>query len=153
MTLLELLINLYVLRVRRLTSKHKYLASNIIAMDETAVWADMVANTTVDDVGTRSVSLKTTEHEKVRVSVCLSAKADGTKLKPMIVFGGAKRESKALNEEFKSRCVVASSKNAWMNEELTLVWAEKVLGKFSFGRRLLSWDSFECHMMAYDGQC
>ena len=86
-------------------------------------------------------------HGKVRVSVCLSAKADGTKLKPMIVFGGAKRESKALNGEFKSRCVVASSKNAWMNEELTLVWAEKVLGKFSFGRRLLSWDSFECHMM------
>ena len=42
-------------------------------MDETAVWAwaDMVANTTVDDIGTRSVSLKTTEHEKVRVSVCL----------------------------------------------------------------------------------
>ena len=34
-----------------------------------------------------------------------------------------------------------------MNEELTLVWTEKVLGKFSFGRRLLSWDSFECHMM------
>ena len=42
----------YVLHVRRLTSKHKYLASNIIAMDETAVWADMVANTTVDDIGT-----------------------------------------------------------------------------------------------------
>ena len=79
----------YVLHVRRLTSKHKYLASNIIAMDETAVWADMVANTTVDDIGTRSVSLKTTGHEKVRVSVCLSAKADGAKLKPMIVFGGA----------------------------------------------------------------
>ena len=49
----------------RLTSKHKYLASNIIAMDETAVWADMVANTTVDDIGTRSVSLKTTGHEKL----------------------------------------------------------------------------------------
>ena len=70
----------YVLHVRRLTSKHKYLASNIIAMDETAVWADMVANTTVDDIGTRSVSLKTTGHEKVRVSVCFSAKTDGTKL-------------------------------------------------------------------------
>ena len=34
-----------------------------------------------------------------------------------------------------------------MNQELTLVWAEKVLGNFSFGRCLLSWDSFECHMM------
>ena len=62
--------------------------------------------------------------------MCLSAKADGTKIKPIIVFGGAKRESKALNEEFKSRCVVASSKNAWMNEELTLVWAEKFLENF-----------------------
>ena len=34
-------------------------------MDETAVWADMVANTTVDDIGTRSVSLKATGHEKL----------------------------------------------------------------------------------------
>ena len=51
MTLLESLINLYVLHVRHLTSKHKYLASDIIAMDETAVWADMVANTIVDDIG------------------------------------------------------------------------------------------------------
>ena len=55
-------------------------------MDETAVWADMVANTTIDNIGTRSVSLKTTGYEKVRVSVCLSAKADGIRLKPMIVF-------------------------------------------------------------------
>ena len=37
----------YVLHVRRLNRKHKYLASNIIEMDDTAVWADMVANTTV----------------------------------------------------------------------------------------------------------
>ena len=34
-----------------------------------------------------------------------------------------------------------------MNEELTPVWMERVFGKFSFGRRLLSWDSFECHTM------
>ena len=46
---------------------------------------------------------------------------DGTKLNPFIVFGGAKRESKALNDEFKARCCVASSANAWMNEELTKV--------------------------------
>ena len=81
------------------------------------------------------------------MSVCLSAKANGTKLKPIIICGSAKRESKALNEEFRSRCVIVSSKNGWMNEELTLVWVERVFGKFSFGRRLLSWDSFECHMM------
>ena len=54
---------------------------------------------------------------------------------------------KKLNEEFRSKCVIASSGNAWMNEGLTLIWADKVLGKFSFGRRLLAWDSFSCHIM------
>ena len=34
------------------------------------------------------------------MSVCLTAKADGTKLKPFIAFQGAKREATALNEEF-----------------------------------------------------
>ena len=34
-----------------------------------------------------------------------------------------------------------------MNEELTKLWVEKVLGKFSFGRRLFAWDSFSCHIM------
>ena len=33
-----------------------------------------------------------------------------------------------------------------MNEELTLDWVKRVLGLLSFGRRLLAWDSFECHM-------
>ena len=34
-----------------------------------------------------------------------------------------------------------------MNEELTLHFAETVLGRFSFNRRLLAFDSFECHIM------
>lgn len=33
----------------------------------------------------------------------------------------AKRETKALAEEFKNRLVVASSKNAWVGEGLTLL--------------------------------
>ena len=73
-------------------------------MDETAVWNCMVSDTTVDKVGTKSVCLKTTGHEKVMVTVCLAAKADGTKLKPFIVFRGAKRETKSLDEEYKQVC-------------------------------------------------
>ena len=57
-------------------------------MDETAVWANMLSETAVDRLGSKIVSLTTTGHEKVRVSVCLSARADGSKLKPMIVFKG-----------------------------------------------------------------
>ena len=91
--------------------------------------------------------MKTSGYEKTKVSVCLTAKADGTKRKPFIVFPGAKRDTKLLNEEFKSKCVVASSANGWINEELTLSFARNVLGKFTFMRRLLAWDSFKCHVM------
>ena len=34
-----------------------------------------------------------------------------------------------------------------MNEELTLNWVRSVLEAFSFNRRPLAWDSYECHMM------
>ena len=111
------------------------------------MWDDVVSNTTVDRVGASSINLKTTGHEKVMVTVRLSTRADGTKLKPFIVFRAAKRETKKLNEDFRHKCVVTTSSNAWMNEELTLNWVKSVLGAFSFNRRLLAWDSYECHMM------
>ena len=94
----------------------------------------------------KRLTVKTTGHEKSRVSVVLTARADGTKLKPMVVFKGAKREVAALNEEFKGRAVVATSANAWLDSELTIVWINSVLGSFSFNRRLLAWDSYECHI-------
>ena len=96
--------------------------------------------------GAKSVCLKTTEHEKCMVSVCFADKGDGTKLKPFVVFRAAKRESKSLDEEFKSHCVVKSSGNAWINEELITIRVKRVLDAFSFNRRLLAWDSYECHM-------
>ena len=137
---------MYVLQVRRMQEKNQYSANNIIAMDETPVWSDMVSQTTVDRVGKRTITMKTTGHEKSCVSVCLAAKVDGTKLKPFVVFKGAKREVADLNKEFKTKAVVASSENAWMNRELTVDWTNTVLGTFSIGRRLLAWDSYECHM-------
>ena len=87
----------------------------------------MVSDTTIDKQGVKSVFLKTTGNEKCMVSVCLAAKADGTKLKPFIVFCVAKRESKPLDGEFKSCCLVKSSGNAWMNEEPTTIWVKRVL--------------------------
>ena len=90
--------------------------------------------------------MKTTGHEKSRVSVCLSAKADGTKLPPMVVFKAAKRESEALNKEFKNRCVIASSVNGWMDTSLTKVYINSVLGSFAFKRRMFVWDSYQCHI-------
>ena len=79
-------------------------------------------------------------------TLTITAKADGTKLQPFIVFKGAKREAKSLNEEFKTHCVIVTSSNGWMNTDLTIEYTRKVLESFSFGRRFLAWDSYECHM-------
>ena len=136
----------FVLHVRRrLAVKHPYDAADVIAMDETPVWTDMVSATTVDDTGKKNVTVKTTGHEKTRVLVCLTAKAGGTKLPPFIVFKSAKRETAALDKEIKI-CCIASSPNAWMNTELTHTWMNKVFDTFSCRRRYLDWDSHECHI-------
>ena len=116
----------YVMHVRRLSMKTTFSPDCIIAMDKTAFWSDMFGNVTVDTTGTKVVPLKSTRNEKVKVSVCLTAKADGTKLKPFIVFQNAKREATALNKEFKNRCIVASSSNSWMNKELVLNFLRQV---------------------------
>ena len=70
----------YVMHVRRVNKQFQFNNSSIIAMDETPVWSDMVSSTTVDKSGKKDVPLKTTGHEKVRMSVCLAARGDGTKL-------------------------------------------------------------------------
>ena len=101
-------------------------------MDETSVWNVMVSNTTINKQGAKFVCLKTTGHEKYMVSICLAAKADETKLKSFVVFSAPKRESELLDEEFESCCVVKSSGNAWINEELITIWVKQVLGAFSF---------------------
>ena len=80
------------------------------------------------------------------VSVCLAAKADETKLKPCVVFRATKGGSKSLDEEFESCCVCKSYGNAQIYEEPITIWVKQGLGKFSFNRRLLTWDSYECHM-------
>ena len=87
------------LQARRLRVKFSYSDSDIIALDETAVWQDMLSNTTVVSIGHNTIAMKTTGHEKTMVSVCLAAKADRTELKPFIVFPGAKRETKLLNDK------------------------------------------------------
>ena len=133
----------FVMHARRFQRQYNFAFHNI---DETAVWNDMVSETTVEATGAKDVPMKSTGHEKVRVSVCLAAKLDGTKLKPFIVFGAAKRESKSVHGEYKRQCSVASSSNAWMNEELTLRWCDEVLGQFTFQKHLLAWDSFEAHI-------
>ena len=101
----------YILHVRHFAAKHNYSPANIIAMDDRAVWLDMVSDTTVGKTGVCTVIMKSTGHEKCWVSVCLTVKADRSKLRPLIVFKYAKREIKTFNDEFKTWCVIVTSSN------------------------------------------
>ena len=54
--------------------------------------AEMVSMVCKDTTRETSITLKTTGNEEARVSVWLAAKFNATKLKPLVVFKGAKRE-------------------------------------------------------------
>jgi len=112
-------------------------------MDETAVWFDMVGESTLAAKGAKSIPLKGTGHEKLRFTVVLTATGAGTKLKPFVVFCGGVRKVEELQEKKQlSGNVATTSKNGWMNEELTKYYLQRVLGKLCFRRRILVWDAY-----------
>ena len=74
--------------VIKLRKSKGYELSEIGNMDETPIWMDMPGNYTIEPRGTKTVSLVTTSHEKTRFTVKLAAMADGTKLKPLVLFEG-----------------------------------------------------------------
>lgn len=116
--------------------------SDIGNMDETAIWVDMPGNKTIDIKGVKTVPIMTTGHERSRITVCLSAMADGRKLSPFVVFKG-----KRFPQELKklTGIVIAFTKNGWMTPETTVMWIKKVWGILYFHPRLLVWDAFRSH--------
>ena len=49
-------------------------------MDETSVLSDMGSSSTVDKTGSKTVTLNSTWHEEIRISVCLTAQGNGKML-------------------------------------------------------------------------
>ena len=112
-------------------------------MDETAVYLDMPGEFTLQETGSRTVSIRTTGHDKDKVTVMLAALGDGTKIAPLVIFKGVRPPKNVPNG-----IIVAMSKNGWNNEEITKLWLEKCWGRLrnSFPRMLV-WDSFKSHVM------
>ena len=52
----------------------------------------------MDETGKKTATVKTIGHEKNRISIYLTAEADGTKLPPFIVFKCAKQEISPLDK-------------------------------------------------------
>ena len=134
----------FVSHLRQMQTQHKYSPENMFAMDETACWMDMPSDTTNDVTGSRSVPLKTSGHEKDHFTVILTAKADGTKMKPYVVFKG---KGTRLIKDLQNipGIVVRFSANGWMNDSLTVDYLHSIIGTLSFSKRLLVWVAYRCH--------
>ena len=134
----------FITYIRRQQIRHGYLQKSIFAMDETTCWMDMPSDTTVAVTGACSVPLKTTGHEKNNFTVILTARSDGVKMKPFVVFKG---KGTRLIKELQNipGIVVCFSSNGWMNDPLTIEYLKSIIGTFSFEKRLLVWDAYRCH--------
>ena len=132
----------FVLKSRKM---HDFSLSNIGNMDETPMYFDMPGNTTVDMVGSKTVSVKTTGHEKQHFTAVLACQADGTKLQPMVIF---KRKTMP-KERMPPGVLVNVHPKGWMDEQLTRLWLDEVWmkrpGALLKPKSLLVWDMFRSH--------
>lgn len=115
-------------------------------MDETPVSFDLPANTTVDELGARSVSIRTTGHERANFTVVLTCMADGTKLPPLIIF----KIKNIPRGNFPPEVIIRANPKGWMNENEMLYWIENVWvrrERLSNPQSLLVLDSFSAHIV------
>lgn len=133
----------YVIALRK---QHQYIPSQIGNADQTPVWFDMPEGTTVNPVGERSVSIRTTGAEKQRCTVMLAITSDGRKLPPYVIF---KRKTMP-KETFPKGIIVRVQENGWMTDDLVVDWLNTVWNRRPGGllrqRSMLVLDSFRGHL-------
>lgn len=79
----------------------------------------MPSRTTVEEVGTKSIQIKTTGNEKTRFTTMLAITADGRKLPPYIVF----RRKTLPKDTFPPGIHVRAHESGSFNEDITRDWA------------------------------
>ena len=103
----------------------------------------MPGERTLEEMGTRSVLVRTTGHDKDKVTVMLAALADGTKLAPLVISKGVRSPKSVPNG-----IVVAMSRNGWNSEEITKLWLERRWGRLRNSLPcILVWNSSKSHVM------
>ena len=75
----------------------------------------------------------------------LTARSDGTKLRPFILLPRI-RPDKAIEKKFNNKLQLCWAGKTFFNDELTAEYLGKIIGPPLFGKRLLAWDSYRCHI-------
>jgi hypothetical protein len=126
--------------------QYNYSLKFIANMDETPLWFDLPSNTTIDHKGAKSVSIRTTGHERSSFTVVLACMADGSKLPAVCIF----KLKNIPREKFPHGIYIRANEKGWMNEREMLWWIENVWtsrNPFGNSRSLLVLDSFRGHIV------
>ena len=124
-----------------------FTSSDIIAMDETAVWMDAVSNKTVEVRGTKTISLASTGHDKANITEILSAASSGVKKKPLCIFKGKGNTHEDKKIKNCRDIYIAYTDNGWCNDDVARKWLDLIFPScFRQLNRLLIWDSYRCHI-------
>lgn len=126
-------------------TEYDFPLASIGNMDETPVQFDMIGNNTVDVKGAKTITVRSTGHEKSHFTAVLSCLANGVKLKPMVIF---KRKTMP-KEKFPIGVLVHVQEKGWMDEAGVNLWVREIWDKrpAAFNKRsLLVWDSFRGHL-------
>jgi hypothetical protein len=115
--------------------------------DETPVYFYMPGATTVHPRGQKTVTIRTSGNEKLRVSVMLTALADGTKLPPFVIL---KRKQMPKEHLSKGTIFVRCQVKGWMTADLMNDWLKNVWNKRPGAAQqmcaMLVLDSFRGHI-------
>jgi hypothetical protein len=103
----------------------------ILNMDQTPLPFSLGKRRTLSLQGERTVTVRQSGNEKMRCTVSLTVAADGSRLKPMMIFKGERNGRIAVRElpssEFSSDLVLACQPNAYQDSENLLTWVDGVL--------------------------
>ena len=128
---------LFFVEQKRRTFNYTY----IYAANQTAVYLDYSSSLTVENKGVQEVPLKTSGHDKLHVTVMLTARSDGFKCRPYILLKN-KRPIKEIVTKFKNTLHLCWAGRSFFNDDLTSEFLQKIVGSSMFGKRLLAWDSY-----------
>ena len=124
-------IYMFLKEIIRIRKEYDIPLSNIVNFDETALSYNIPPNKTVHHIGQKTIVIRTLKQEKARISLILSINAAGEKLKPYIIFKGAKSGKiyhDLINNGLvkKKLCEISCNANAWATKEIILNWINKI---------------------------
>ncbi len=126
--------------------QYDYPLTFIENMDKTPITFNLPSSTTINELGTCSVSICTIGYEKTNFTVVLTCMANKTKLPPLIIF----KLKNIPRCNFSPGVIVRTNPTEWINENKMLYWIENVWVKYatlSNPQSLLVLNSFSAHIV------